>query len=104
MFILSHLVAGLIIGKLMHHYLLAIASALLVDVDHLIPYFKHNVLFSAKKFWKIVTNPDDPYGNQRNYLHSFFTWFIVSSGSFYELSDRHHRISWLPQSFTLGFI
>jgi membrane-bound metal-dependent hydrolase YbcI (DUF457 family) len=79
MFVGAHIVAGLVIGKITHNYPLALASALLIDVDHLIPYVKHKVIFNPKKFWKVVTDPSDPYGNQRNYLHSFFTWIIVSA-------------------------
>lgn len=78
MFIFAHLAAGLIIGKLTHNYPLALAAALLVDVDHLIPYVKHKVIYSFKKFWKTITDPSDPYGGQRNYLHSFITWIAVS--------------------------
>ena len=79
MFIGAHIAAGLIIGKITHNYSLALTGALLIDVDHLIPYVKHKVIFSPKKFWKTVTNPSDPYGNQRNYLHSVFTWMLVSA-------------------------
>jgi hypothetical protein len=78
MFVAAHIVAGLILGKITNNYPLALASALLVDVDHLIPYIKHKVIYSPKKFWKTVTNPVDRYGNQRNYLHSFITWSILS--------------------------
>ena len=78
MFIGAHIVAGLIVGKITHNYPLALASALFVDVDHLIPYVKHNVIFNYNKFWKVITDPSDPYGNQRNYLHSFFTWAFLS--------------------------
>ena len=78
MFILSHVIAGLIIGKILNNYTFALIGALFIDLDHLIPYVKHKVIFSPKKFWKTITNPLDPYGNQRNYLHSFFTWAIAS--------------------------
>lgn len=79
MFITAHVLAGLIIGKLTGNYGLAIASAVLIDVDHLIPYAKHRVLLSPKKLWGVVTDPEDPYKNQRNYLHSFITWGLVSA-------------------------
>ncbi len=79
MFIGAHLAAGLIIGKITNNYPLAIASAILVDADHLIPYFKHRIIFKPKKLWRAITNESDPYGNQRNFLHSFFSWFIISA-------------------------
>ena len=78
MFIFAHIAMGLIIGKLSNNYLVALLGSLLIDFDHLIPYVKHNVLFSFKKFWKTVTNPKDPYGHQRNYFHSVLTWMLVS--------------------------
>jgi hypothetical protein len=78
MFIFAHIVAGLIIGKITGNYLLALAVSLLIDIDHLIPYIKNKIIFSPKKFWQIITNPSDPYGNQRNYLHSFFTLVVIS--------------------------
>jgi len=79
MFIVAHIVAGLIIGKITNNYPLALTGALFVDVDHLIPYIKHKVIFSPKKFWKTITDPLDPFGNQRNYLHSFLTWTIFTA-------------------------
>lgn len=79
MFISAHIAAGLIIGKITHNYPLALAGALLIDIDHLIPYIKHKIIYNPKKFWKTVTNPLDPYGSQRNYLHSFFTWIVISA-------------------------
>lgn len=79
MFFFAHLFAGLIIGKLFGNYIIALLGALLVDIDHLIVYAKHGILFNPKKFWKTITNPLDPYGNQRNFLHSFFTWIIISA-------------------------
>ena len=78
MFLLAHLAAGLIIGKLTQNYLVALIAALFVDIDHLIPYIKHKVIFNLKKFWKTITNPKDPYGGQRNYLHSIFGFILVS--------------------------
>lgn len=78
MFFFAHLFAGLIIGKVFGNYLFALIGAILIDLDHLIPYIKHKIIFNPKKFWKTITNPLDPYGNQRNFLHSFFTWIIIS--------------------------
>lgn len=79
MFFFAHLLAGLIIGKIYGNYLIALLGALLIDLDHLIPYIKHKILFNPKKFWKTIVNPKDPYGNQRNFLHSFFAWIIISA-------------------------
>ena len=78
MFFFAHLLAGLIIGYLSGNYLIALVGALVLDLDHLWIYFKHKILFKPKKFWKTITSPKDPYGNQRNYLHSFLFWIIIS--------------------------
>jgi membrane-bound metal-dependent hydrolase YbcI (DUF457 family) len=78
MFIIAHIAAGLLIGKITNNYSLALAGALLIDIDHLIPYAKHKIIFNPKKFWKTVTDSSDTLGNQRNYLHSFFAWIIIS--------------------------
>ena len=78
MFILAHLITGLIIGKLSGNYTAALIGSLAVDLDHLAVYILHKILSSPKKFWQTVINPDDSYGNQRNFLHSFFAWLPVS--------------------------
>lgn len=78
MFFFAHLFAGLIIGKIFGNYLIALMGALLIDLDHLIVYAKHGILLSPKKFWKTITNPLDSLGYQRNFLHSFFAWIIIS--------------------------
>lgn len=97
MFFLAHLAIGLIIGKLTQNYSVALASALLIDIDHLIPYIKHKVIFNSKKFWKTVTNSHDSYGNQRNYLHSIFAFISINLGIF--LFD--YRIGIV---FSLGYL
>ena len=78
MFLSAHIVAGLIIGKVTNNYPLAIASSILIDLDHLIPYIKHGVVLDLKKFWKTIINPIDLYGKSRNCTHSLFTWAVTS--------------------------
>ena len=78
MFFFAHLLAGLIIGKLFGNYVIALIGALFLDLDHLIPYIKHKIIFKPKKLWKTITNSKDNYGNQRNFLHSFIFWAIIS--------------------------
>lgn len=74
----SHIVAGLLIGKLTGDYTTSIIASLIIDIDHFIPFIKHKVILSPRKLWEIVTNKDDPFGNQRNYLHSIFAWVPIS--------------------------
>ena len=78
MFIFAHLAAGLIVGKSFENYTPALIGALVPDLDHIIPYIQHRILFSPRKFWKTATNPKDKYGNQRNYLHNIIVWAIIS--------------------------
>ncbi len=44
MFIITHFIAGLLIGKLTGNYTFALVGAVLIDVDHLFSYVKHRVL------------------------------------------------------------
>lgn len=78
MFLGAHIAAGLIVGKITGNYPAALISTIIIDIDHIIPYIKHGIIFDLKKLWKTTLNPYDPYGNQRNYLHSIFMWFAIS--------------------------
>ncbi len=78
MFPFAHLFLGLIIGKLSGFYIIALIGAVLIDLDHLIAYARHKVLFKPKKLWKTITASKDLLGGQRNFPHSFITWLIIS--------------------------
>ena len=79
MFILAHLASGMILGKVSGSYLPAIIGSVIIDVDHLRTLIKNKVRLSPKKLWQIILDPNDPYGNQRNILHTLFGWAIVSA-------------------------
>jgi hypothetical protein len=91
MFITAHIIAGLIVGKLLGSHVYALIFALAPDIDHIFIYVWHNVLFSPSRLWKTVTSKKDKYGNQRNILHSFFTWLAVSAAA-------------LGMDFTVGLV
>jgi hypothetical protein len=78
MLITAHLAAGLIIGALTDQYLAAIAVSLLVDLDHLVPYFEKDILKDLRKFWKHTLLSVDPHGSPRNLFHSIFFWLILA--------------------------
>ena len=78
MFIFAHLAAGLIVGKISGNYTTALIGALFPDLDHLFPYIKHKIIFSPKKFWNTITDPQDKYGNQRNFLHNIGVEILIS--------------------------
>jgi len=77
MFVIAHIAAGLVLGKLTGNYYAALAGALFLDLDHMIVYARHKVLLSPRKLWRAVTDPQDPYGNQRNIFHSLIGWLLI---------------------------
>jgi len=74
----THLLAGLIMGKLTGNYTAAIAGSLLVDLDHIISFYRHGILFKLKELIKEISDEKDPWADQRNYLHNIFVWMVVS--------------------------
>jgi membrane-bound metal-dependent hydrolase YbcI (DUF457 family) len=74
----THIVAGLIVGKITGDYALGISSSLLVDIDHLQSYIKSGVILRPKLFWKTITDKSDPYGDQRGYLHNLLVFLGIS--------------------------
>lgn len=79
----THLVAGLMVGKLTGDYSFALVGALGPDVDHLVSYAKNGVLLNPKEFWKTITNTSDPYGDQRYYLHNVLVFVSISAFVYY---------------------
>lgn len=78
MFLPAHLAAGLIIGKLTNNYPASLAGALAMDLDHLISYFENGILFKPPKFIAAITDKNDPWGDQRYYLHNILSWLVIS--------------------------
>lgn len=74
----SHLLAGLIIGKITGDLPTAIAGSILMDFDHTISFFRHGVLFKPYQLYKVMRDEVDPKGDQRNFLHSIFSWVVIS--------------------------
>ncbi|GEM_PF-550501 len=75
----THVLAGLIIGKITGDFPTALAGSLVIDLDHTISYFRHGVLFKPRELFKVTFNEADPWGDQRNFLHSIFSWLAVSA-------------------------
>jgi membrane-bound metal-dependent hydrolase YbcI (DUF457 family) len=73
----THILLGGVIAKLTGNPVLAISVSVLIDIDHVISYVKSGVIFSPKKFWKTVTDKNDPYGDQRGYLHNVFIAVVI---------------------------
>lgn len=75
----THVLAGLIIGKLTGDFPTALIGSLAIDLDHTISYFRHGILFKPRKLLKAAFNEVDLWGDQRNFLHSIFSWLAVSA-------------------------
>src|SRR3989344_4450988 len=74
----THVLAGLIIGKITGDFPTALAGSLVMDLDHTISYFRHGILFKPRQLWKAIHDEADPWGDQRNFLHSIFSWIVIS--------------------------
>lgn len=74
----THVLAGLIIGKITGDFPTAIAGSLVTDLDHMISYFRHGILFKPRQLFKAIHDEADPWGDQRNFLHSIFSWVAIS--------------------------
>ena len=48
------------------------------DIDHFVSYAKHDVLLPLNKFWKVTMDPNDPWGDQKSFLHNILVWFGLS--------------------------
>ncbi len=78
MLLLTHLLFGLFLGKLLGSVLLVAIGAVLVDIDHIYVFIKRGVIFYPRKLWQSLFSPHDPYGTQRTVAHSLFAWLIVT--------------------------
>jgi membrane-bound metal-dependent hydrolase YbcI (DUF457 family) len=74
----THVLAGLIIGKITGDFPTALAGSLVMDLDHTISYFRHGILFKPRQLFKAIHDEADPWGDQRNFLHSIFSWVVIS--------------------------
>ena len=74
----THVLAGLIIGKITGDFPTALAGSLVMDLDHTISYFRHGILFKPRQLFKAIHDEADPWGDQRNFLHSVFSWIGIS--------------------------
>src|SRR3989344_8464640 len=74
----THVLAGLIIGKITGDFPTALAGSLVMDLDHTISYFRHGILFKPHQLFKAIHNESDLWGDQRNFLHSIFSYVGIS--------------------------
>lgn len=96
MFVPTHIIGGLLIGKITGNYIPALIGATLIDLDHLVVYAKYGVLLKPKKLLKIILNKGGVLGYQRNFLHSIFTFIPICFILFFINFD-------FAFSFSLGY-
>lgn len=73
----THILAGAIVGKLTGNYAAALGAAAAVDLDHTVSYWRHGILFEPKQLWRTLTAEADPWHDQRNFLHSLWTFSLA---------------------------
>ena len=78
----THLVFGLIIGKVTGNYPLAVLAAIAVDVDHIVPFAKSGALWSPRKLWHVMKDRTDRFGTPRYILHNVFVATAMCIGAF----------------------
>ncbi len=74
----THLVAGLIIGKLTGNYTVSLIGSAAVDLDHLIAYYRNGILSKPKRLIAAVINKTDSLIDQRNYFHNIFFFTAIT--------------------------
>lgn len=74
----THFLLGMIIGKVTGNYPAAIASSVLIDLDHLQSYVSHGLITKPKKLWQALTDQKDPWGDQRGIFHNIIFFGIVA--------------------------
>jgi membrane-bound metal-dependent hydrolase YbcI (DUF457 family) len=78
MFLPTHLVAGMIIGKLTGDYTTSILGSILMDLDHLFSYYQAGILFNFRKLFNMVTSRANSKIPQRNFFHNIFFCLFLS--------------------------
>ena len=74
----SHLLLGLIIGKLLNHPFMVALGAVVIDVDHIYAYYMRSRSTSLRELFHINLIPDDHLG-LRSFFHTLIGWSITSA-------------------------
>jgi len=75
----THILAGLLIGKITGDFTTAIVASLVVDLDHFISFYRHGTLFNLRELLRESLDEEDRWGDQRNFMHNVFVWIIISA-------------------------
>ncbi len=68
----------MIIGKITGNYPAAVASSVLIDLDHLQSYITHGVILKPKKLWSALTDQVDQWGDQRGIFHNVLFFGVIA--------------------------
>ena len=74
-----HLLLGMIIGKVTGNYPVAIASSVLIDLDHLQSDISRGLITKPRKLWNTLIDQNDPYGDQRGIFHNYLFFLIIAT-------------------------
>jgi hypothetical protein len=78
MLLSTHLAAGLIVSKLTGNYNYSLLGSVVMDLDHLIAYYRTGILLKFKKVLIATTGRADIGLPQRNFFHNIFFCLIIS--------------------------
>ncbi|HMB65965.1 MAG TPA: metal-dependent hydrolase [Patescibacteria group bacterium] len=74
----THLMAGLIVGKMTGNYPAAIITSIVFDLVHLFFYYTPDLLFRPFKVLRKALRAKVYLKGERGVFHSIFTWVLVS--------------------------
>lgn len=79
MLLSTHLAAGLIISKLTGNYNVSLLGSVIMDLDHLIAYYRTGILLKLKKILIATAGKADIGIAQRNFFHNIIFCLLVSA-------------------------
>lgn len=79
MLLSTHLAAGLIISKLSGNYNAALLGSVIMDLDHLIAYYRTGILLKLRKILIATIGKADIGIAQRNFFHNIFFYLFISA-------------------------
>ena len=74
----THILAGLVIGKATGDFTTALTGSLVMDLDHAISYYRHGILFNPRELSRAMDDENDPWGDQRGFMHNILSWIAIS--------------------------
>lgn len=98
----THILAGLIIGSITGDYRTALAGSVLIDLDHTISFVRHGILWKPRQLIKALSDETDPWGDQRNFLHTVPS-LVILSGALISLNFRVGMVFSVAYFFHLVF-